>query len=131
MLLLLVGDWESGIEMIRESIRLNPYHPGYQHVFLGIDRLRADDHAGALAEASLFHHPDDLWGPLLRCLALAGLGYEESARHELEAALAIEPTLLDDEASFVTDVLRDAPRTSGPTCAAVSSAGRAHTWSTH
>ena len=87
--------------------RLNPYHPGYQHVFLAIDRLRADDDAAALAEATLLRHPDDLWGPLLRCLALAGLGYEDSARHELEAALAIEPTLLDDDAAFVINELRD------------------------
>ena len=109
VLLLLGDDWEGGIKMIRESIRLNPYHPGYQHVFLGIDRLLAGDDAGALAEASLLRHPDDLWGPLLRCLALAGLGYEESARYELDAALAVEPRLLDDDAAFVTNELRDAP----------------------
>jgi len=107
VLLTQVGDWAAGIEMIRESTRLNPYHPGYQHVFLAIDRLRADDDAAALAEATLLRHPDDLWGPLLRCLALAGLGYEDSARHELEAALAIEPTLLDDDAAFVINELRD------------------------
>lgn len=109
VLLLLVDEWEGGIEMIRESTRLNPYHPGYQHVFLAIDRLLAGDDAGALAEASLLRHPDDLWGPLLRCLALASLGYEESARNELDAALALEPTLLDDHAAFVTTELRDAP----------------------
>ena len=109
VLLLQVEDWEGGIQMIRESIRLNPYSPGYQHVFLAIDRLLADDDAGALAEASLIRHPDDLWGPLLRCLALAGLGFEESARYELSVGLAVEPTLLDDDAAFVTDELRDAP----------------------
>lgn len=109
VLMLLVDDWEAGIEMIRESTRLNPYHPGYQHVFLSIDRLLAGDDAGALAEASLLRHPDDLWGPLLRCLALAGLGYEESARIELDAALGMEPTLLDDDAAFVINELRDAP----------------------
>ena len=78
-------------------------------MFLGIDRLLAGDDASALAEMSLLRHPDDLWGPLLRCLTLAGLGYEESARRELDAALAIEPALLDDDAAFVTDELRDAP----------------------
>jgi TolB-like protein len=109
VLLLQVGDWEVGIQMVRESIRLNPYSPGYQHVFLAIDRLLTDDDAGALAEASLIRHPDDLWGPLLRCLALAGSGFEESARCELAAALAVEPTLLDRDAAFVTDELRDAP----------------------
>ena len=109
VLLLQVEDWTGGIEMIRESIRLNPYSPGYQHVFLAIDRLLADDDAGALAEASLIRHPDDLWGPLLRCLALAGLGFEESALYELGAAVAVEPKLLEDDAAFVIDELRDAP----------------------
>ena len=109
MLLLFVDDWEGGIEMIRESTHLNPYHPGFQHVFLGIDRLLVDDHAAALAEASLLHHPDELWGPLLRCLALAGLGLRGERRHELDAALAIEPRLLDDDAAFVTQELKDAP----------------------
>ena len=109
VLLLQVEDWEGGIEMIRESIRLNPYSPGYQHVFLAIDRLLASDDAGALAEASLIRHPDEVWGPLLRCLALAGLGFEESARYELGAAVAVEPKLLEDGAAFVIDELRDAP----------------------
>lgn len=109
VLLIQVGDWDEGIEMIRESNRLNPFHPGYQHVFLGLERLVAGDDAGALAEMSLLRHPEDLWGPLLRFLALARQGYEESARHELEAALAVAPRLLEDDAAFVTDELRDAP----------------------
>lgn len=109
VLLIQVGDWDTGIDMIRESNRLNPHHPGFQHVFLGIERLLSGDDAGALAEMSLLRHPDDVWGPLLRCLALAGQGYEESARHELAAAVAMAPELLDHEASYVTDELRDAP----------------------
>lgn len=109
VLLTHVGDWQGGLEMIREATRLNPYHPGYQHVFLGMDRLFAGDGAGALAEVSLFRQPDDLWGPLLRCLALADLGYDEAAVRELDAALTIEPRLLDDDAALVTDTLLDAP----------------------
>lgn len=109
VLLIQVGEWRSGIDMIRESNRLNPHHPGYQHVFLGIDRLLDGDEAGALAEMSLLRHPDDVWGPLLRCLALAEQGYAESARHELAAALGIVPELVDDDAAYVTRELRDAP----------------------
>ena len=109
VLLFQVGDWDDGIEMIRESNRLNPYHPGYQHVFLGIERLVAGDDAGALAEMSLLRRADDVWGPFLRFLALAGQGYDEGARHELDAALLVVPELLDDDAAFVTDQLRDAP----------------------
>ena len=104
-----VGDWDGGIEMIRESNRLNPFHPGYQHVFLGLERLVAGDDAGALAEMSLLRHPDDAWGPFLRFLALAGQGYDESARHELDAARLVVPELLDDDAAYVTEEFRDAP----------------------
>lgn len=109
VLLIQVGDWGEGVAMIRESNRLNPFHPGYQHVFPGLERLVAGDDAAALAEMSLLRHPDDVWGPLLRFLALAGQGYDESARHELDAALLVVPELLDDDAAYVTDELRDAP----------------------
>ncbi|HEX5916773.1 MAG TPA: hypothetical protein VFY76_02915 [Nocardioides sp.] len=109
VLLIQVGDWDDGVEMIRESNRLNPFHPGYQHVFLGLEHLVAGDDAAALAEMSLLRHPDDVWGPFLRFLALAGQGYDESARHELAAALVVVPELLDDDAAYVTAELRDAP----------------------
>lgn len=109
VLLLRCDDWAGGIEMIREANRLNPYHPGYNHVFLGMDRLFAGDNAAALAEMSLLRQPDDIWGPLLRCLALAGLGLDEPASRELDAALAVVPELLDHDAVFLTDSMLDAP----------------------
>lgn len=57
----------------------HPHHPGYQHVHLALDRLNAGDHTGMLAEASLLTHPEDLWGPLIRCLAFIGLGHDDQA----------------------------------------------------
>ncbi len=62
-----------------------------------------------LAEASLLTHPEDLWGPLIRCLAFVGLGHDDRARQELDAALAIEPTLLDDDAALLVEQLHDGP----------------------
>ena len=109
VLLALAGDWDAGLECIRESNRLNPYHPGYQHLHLALDRLVAGDHIGMLAEASLLTLPDDLWGPLIRFLAFAGLGDHERARQELDDALAAEPTLLDDDAALIVDQLHDVP----------------------
>ena len=108
-LLALSGAWEAGLESIRESNRLNPHHPGYQHVHLALDRLMAGDHTGMLAEASLLTHPEDLWGPLIRCLAFIGLGHDDQAWQELHAALAIEPELLTDDARLVVEQLQDAP----------------------
>ncbi len=109
VLLALSGAWETGLECIRESNRLNPYHPWYQHVLLALDRLMVGDHTGVLAEASLLTHPEDLWGPLIRCLAFIGLGHDDRAREELNAALAIEPTLLDNDAVLIVEQFLDGP----------------------
>jgi tetratricopeptide (TPR) repeat protein len=109
VLLALSGAWDRGLECIRESNRLNPYHPGYQHLHLALDRLRLGDYAGMLAEASLLTHPADLWGPLTRFIAFAGLGDDDGAAQELDVALAIEPSLLTDDAAVIVDQLQDVP----------------------
>lgn len=103
------GEWDAGLASIRESNRLNPHHPGYQHALLALDLLLADDYAGMLAEASLVDHPQELWGPLLRFLAFAALGDDDRARQELDTALALEPGLLNDEAVHIVEQLQDAP----------------------
>jgi hypothetical protein len=70
----------------------------------------ASDHTGMLAEASLLTHPEDFWGPLVRFLAFAGLGDDDRARQELDDALVLEPTLLEDEAAFINEQIHDVPR---------------------
>ena len=109
VLLALSGAWEQGLESIRESNRLNPHHPWYQHVHLALDRFTAGDHTGMLAEASLLTHPEDLWGPLIRCLAFIGLGHDDRAAQELDAALSIEPALLENEAALIVEQFHDGP----------------------
>ena len=108
-LLALSGAWDTGLACIRESNRLNPYHPWYQHVHLALDRLRAGDDTGLLAEAALLTQPEDLWGPVLRCLAFAGLGDDERAGQEIAAALALEPDLIEDGAAMIVEQFQDAP----------------------
>ena len=109
LLLALSGEWDRGLGFIRESNRLNPYHPGYQHVYLALDRLMHDDPSGMLAEASLLTHPEDVWGPLVRFLAFAGLGDDDRAQEELDDALDLEPTLLTDDAAFLLEEIPDVP----------------------
>lgn len=77
------GDWATGIGRIRESLELNALHPGWQHGFLALDALLADEPALALAEAQLVDTPGLIWGPLLRAAALGALGRLDDAAHEL------------------------------------------------
>ncbi len=109
VLLAISGAWDTGLEHIQESNRLNPHHPWYQHVHLALDRFKAGDPTGMLAEAALLTQPDDLWGPLIRCLAFAGLGDDDRAEQELQNALAIEPDLLEEDAALTVELLQDAP----------------------
>jgi hypothetical protein len=110
VLLALSGAWDTGLECIRESNRLNPYHPGNQRVYLALDRPTASDHTGMLADASLHTHPEDLWGgPLIRFLAFAGPGDDDRAAEELGDALAIEPDLLRDDAASIAEQLQAVP----------------------
>ena len=103
------GDWNRALACIRASNRLNPHHPGYQHAYLALDLLLSGDHAGAYAEASLITQPEQLWGPLLRCLALAGIGRDDRAEEELAEVLRAEPTFLDNDAAVIIDTLLDVP----------------------
>ncbi|MEI2784326.1 MAG: hypothetical protein V9E82_01290 [Candidatus Nanopelagicales bacterium] len=97
------GQWDEGVDLIRQALRLNPAFPGYFRGLLALDRLLAGDDAGALAEASVIHAPDKFWGPLYRGLALDGLGHTEQAREEIEAAIRIEPALQADMPSVLNE----------------------------
>ena len=70
-------------------------------VLLVMDNLFSGDDALALAEAARIETPTEAWGSYFRALALMGLGYREQALDEMEAALAIDPTVLDDLESVV------------------------------
>lgn len=94
------GDWSTGLAWMRDGFRLNSSHPGHAHALPALACLIAGDDAEALAEASLVHAPGQVWGPLYRAMALAGLGYVEQARTEMEEVLVIDPHFLDDPAEF-------------------------------
>jgi TolB-like protein len=102
----LSGDWDRGRALVQESFRLNPHLPSVYHVLPALAAFVAGDDAGALAEASMIDAAEHPWGPLYRALALAGLGYEDQARAEVERLLAAHPGFLDDPMSYFTRGMR-------------------------
>jgi tetratricopeptide (TPR) repeat protein len=90
------GEWDEGIALFRRALALHPAHPGLWHATLALDRLMAEDDAGALAEASVIPDVGLIWGPLHRSLALAGMGHLEQAQSEFEGVLRLVPDFLDD-----------------------------------
>jgi TolB-like protein len=100
------GDWTGGAQTLRRGFRINPVHPGSAHSVTALACLIAGDDASALAEASLVHVPGQLWGPLYRALALAALGYREQAWAEMAQVLELDPTFLEDPATYFTERAR-------------------------
>jgi TolB-like protein len=96
------GDWETGIGMMRDLMRSNPSQIGRLHIYLALDALLHDDDPTALVEANLVPAASP-WGPFLRGLAHAGLGFQEAAARELGDAEAMMP-------GFVSEHLFAEPR---------------------
>jgi adenylate cyclase len=87
------GEWDFGVSLVRESVRLNPTSPTLRYVYLAVDELIAEDFAAALADAMRYPHEDEVWQPLLLALALAGLGYRDEASAEVARAATMVPDL--------------------------------------
>lgn len=110
MALVICGEWERGSALIRESLRLNPGQSGQTYSWLVMSDLALGDYERALAEAAMLPAEGDyLWGPLFRSLALAGVGYLDQARAELEKARVMRPDAVDDVAAHLSGVFRMTP----------------------
>lgn len=79
----MLGEWETGVHHIQESLDLNPMHPGWCHGFLVLDALVHDDPDAALAAARQVETPGLVWGPILRAAALSAAGRLPEAAAEL------------------------------------------------
>lgn len=84
------GDWAAGIGLLRELASANPSQSGRLHLYLALDALLSGDDPLALVEANLIPAGSP-WGPLLRGLAHAGLGYDSDAARELAEAESTMP----------------------------------------
>lgn len=104
------GELQRGMELIREAHRLNPGMSSLTHAWLATGHLVEGDYERALAEASLLPSDDGyVWGPLLRAMALGGLGYTEQSRAEAARAREMRPDVVDDIAGFYASIMRLTP----------------------
>jgi tetratricopeptide (TPR) repeat protein len=90
----MAGEWDNAVQMVRESLRLNPTSPTLRYMYLAVDELMKGDYAAALIDAMRYRHTDDFWQPLLLALALDGLGHRDEALGEVAKASALVPDLV-------------------------------------
>ena len=90
-LLILLGDWERGPELIRRAIEFNPYYDVIVHHALWLDWIRRGDAEKAHAETLHFRTPLLFWDPLLKAATLGLLGRIDEGKREIQNLLKLNP----------------------------------------
>jgi len=89
--MMLYGEWDRGLALLKKGIKLNPYHPGWFHIATYMDSYRRGDYEAALAEAQKLNYAQFYWDPLMRAAALGQLGRQKEAKKAIEQLLKMEP----------------------------------------
>lgn len=87
----LFGEWERGLALLRQGMKLNPFSPTWFHLAPYLDFYRRGDYESALAEALLFNYPDLFWDPLMRAAALGQLRRTGEAQTAMRQLLDLVP----------------------------------------
>ena len=89
--LAMIGNWDTGLEMLNTALRLNPHIPCWYHCAPFIFHFIHNEFEDALAEAMKITTPGFMWGNILRTAALAQLENFEKAGDEAKKLIEIAP----------------------------------------
>lgn len=104
--LMLFGEWERGLSLLRKGIGLNPYHPSWFHLATFLDYYRKDDFENALAEALKFNYPNLYLDPLLRAAVLGELGRIQEAKIAVSEMLKLEPNFREKKKELLAHYVK-------------------------
>jgi len=90
-LMLLLGEWERGEQLVRKAIDQNPYFAVYARYGLWLNAIRQQDYARALEETEITIEIGDFWGPLSRAATLGLLGRSAEGRDAVQQLLLMKP----------------------------------------
>ena len=89
--MMLFGEWERGLPLLKKGMALNPYHPSWFHLATFMDYYHRGEYANALAEAHKFNFPDLYLDPLMRAVTLAQMAKKAEAKTAVNQLLELEP----------------------------------------
>ena len=89
--MMLYGEWERGLALLKKGMKLNPYHPSWFHLATYMNCYRRGEYENALVEALKFNFPDLYLDPMMRAAALGKLGREAEAKTAIGQLLILEP----------------------------------------
>ncbi len=87
-LITFTGDWDRGCVLIRRAMELNPHHPRWYGIVLGINEYRLANYRAVVDEVVKANAPDVFWTNMLLAAAHGQLGQLTAARNALRDLLA-------------------------------------------
>ena len=87
-LIAFTGDWDRGCALLRRAIELNPHHPRWYGMVLGLNEYRLANYRAAVNEAVAANAPEVFWTPMLLAAAYGQLGELGAARKAVQDLLA-------------------------------------------
>ena len=87
-LITFTGDWNRGCALIRWAMELNPQHPRWYELILGINEYRLANYRAAADEVVKANIPDTFWTPAVLAAAYGQLGELAAADRALKDLLA-------------------------------------------
>ena len=91
LLLVALGQWERGLDLMRKAMRLNPHHPSWYHLVPYLDHYRRGEYDLAWDEARRYNTPAYFWDPLIRAATLGQMGRQGEASVAVRELLALVP----------------------------------------
>lgn len=91
ILLCYAGEWEKGLSLVHDALKLNPHHPGWYRFAIVNDHYRKGEYEKALAEAQALNMPGYYPAPMTIASAAGRLGHSDVARRAIDDLLALFP----------------------------------------
>lgn len=90
-LLVLLGEWDRGADLVRKAICLNPYYRLFTRYAIWLDCFRRGDYTGALAETEWLAGIGHFWAPVVRAVTLGMLGRGSEGQQAVNELLELKP----------------------------------------
>ncbi len=100
-----MGEYEKGLDLMSESMGLNPYYPWNLSVALSFYYIVHKEYKEASYWAKMINRKALIWDPLLRCCTLAYLGRTEEALDAYTEILSIVPNFPERAQTIVSAFL--------------------------
>jgi len=104
--MMLYGEWDRGLTLLKKGMILNPYHPSWFHLAPFMDYYRRGEYENAFAEALKFNFPGLFWDPVMRAATLVQLERQNEAKAAVSHLLKLEPDFATRGRSLISRYLK-------------------------